>query len=106
MSHEIVQAVYRAKPGKEADLAALIDEHGPALRAEGLVTDRPFVVMRSRDGRTFVEVFEWVSRQAACDAHGNERIGALWGRMGEVAEFLTLADLAEATQTFPHFTPA
>ncbi len=106
MGQEIVQAVYRAKPGKVDELVALIEKHEPALRASGLVTERPFTVMRSRDGSTFIEVFEWVSSEAAHDAHTNEHVGPIWGAMAEVAEFLTLADLPEATSPFPHFTPA
>ena len=105
MGAEIVQAVYRAKPGKVDELVALIEKHEPALRAEGLVSDRPFTVLRSGDGRTFIEVFEWATSEAAHTAHENATIGPLWGAMAEVADFMTLADVAEATKQFPHFTP-
>lgn len=105
MGVEIVQAVYRAKPGKIDELKALIDKHEPALRASGLVTERPFTIMVSSDGATFIEVFEWTSMQAANDAHDDERVGPIWGAMAEVADFLTLADLEEATRRFPHFAP-
>ena len=105
MGHEIVQAVYRAKAGKQEALEALVAQHEPALREAGLVTDRPFARMRSAVDGTIVEVFEWSSRQAACDAHAHETIGPLWEAMAAVADFLTLADLAEATKPFPHFQP-
>ena len=88
------------------ELVALIGKHEPALRASGLVTERPFTIMRSRDGSTFIEVFEWTSMDAATAAHSSEHVGPIWGAMAEVAEFLTLADLAEATTRFPHFAPA
>ena len=55
MGVEMVQAVYRAKPGKVAELKALIDSHEPALRASGLVTERPFTIMVSSDGATFID---------------------------------------------------
>lgn len=105
MGHEIVQAVYRAKPGKADALAALVAKHEPALRAAGLVTDRPFVVMRSPEDGTLIEIFEWASREAAGTAHGHEVIGPLWESMAKVADFLTLADVPEATRPFAHFQP-
>lgn len=105
MGQEIVQAVYRAKPGKTEELVALIGKHEPALRASGLVTERPFTILRSKDGETFIEIFEWVSSEAAHDAHTNEHVGPIWGAMSEVAYFMSLADVAEATKQFPHFEP-
>jgi len=105
MTTEIVQAVYRAKPGKEAALAALIERHVPLLRAEGLATERAATVMRSpRDG-TFIEVFEWTRPDAAHAAHTNPKVAEIWGAMEEVAAFLTLADVPEATVRFAHFEP-
>jgi hypothetical protein len=104
MSTEIVTAVYRAKAGKDAELAALIERHVPVLRAEGLATERDVVVMRSPKDGTFIEVFEWASKDAASSAHENAAVGEIWGAMADVAEFLTLADLPEATDRFPHFT--
>jgi hypothetical protein len=105
MGTEIVIAVYRAKAGKEAELASLIERHVPVLRAEGLASEREVVVMRSPKDGTFMEVFEWSSREAAQAAHTNEQVGAHWGAMAEVADFLTLADLPEAVDRFPHFSP-
>jgi hypothetical protein len=46
----IVIVGYRPKPGKAEELRALAAEHVPILRAEGLVTDRPAVLMEARDG--------------------------------------------------------
>ena len=69
------------------------------------MTDRPFTIMRSNDGRTFVEIFEWANAEAAHDAHTNEHVGPVWEAMAEVADFMTLADVAEATKQFPHFKP-
>ncbi len=103
MAAEIVIAIYRAKPGKEDELKALIDGHVPMLREQGLATDRETVLMKSMKDGTFLEVFEWVSADAMREAHTHEVVGKTWGAMGEVADFMTLADLQEATTQFPHF---
>ena len=106
MPAEIVTAVYRARPGQEKALAALIEEHTPLLVAQGLATDRKPIVMCSPTDGTFVEVFEWVDGTAAAKAHENAAVSALWQAMAEMADFLTLADLPEASTRFAHFTPA
>ena len=49
----------------------LVRNHLPPLRAEGLVTDRAPILMRTADG-TVVEIFEWVSQEAIAGAHGNQ----------------------------------
>jgi hypothetical protein len=56
-------ACYKPRPGCEQALLDLVRNHLPPLRAEGLVTDRPSIVMRTADG-TIVEVFEWFSQEA------------------------------------------
>ena len=101
---EIVTAVYRPKPGKAGELRALVDQHLPALREAELVTDRPTLLLGSKDGM-LVEVFEWKSAEAAQQAHENEAVGRIWEAMEDVALFMTLADLPEATRRFPHFEP-
>jgi hypothetical protein len=105
MGAQIVTAMYRPKPGKAEELEALVRRHQPALRAAGLVTERPTILMRSAADGTFVEIFEWASGEAARSAHEDEAVGALWTAMEAVADFVTLADLPEATRRFPHFTP-
>ena len=40
-------AVYRPKPGKEAELLQVVKEHVPTLRREGLATDRVAHVMKA-----------------------------------------------------------
>jgi hypothetical protein len=54
-------ACYKPLPGREAALLDLVRNHLPPLRAEGLVSERPSITIRTEDG-TIVEVFEWVSR--------------------------------------------
>ena len=101
---EVVIACYRPKPGKEAELLELVREHVPALRAQGLVSDRPATALRAPDG-TLVEVFEWRSAQAVERAHHDPVVQALWERFAAVSDFGTLAALPGAAEPFPHFEP-
>jgi hypothetical protein len=71
-----VIACYRPHSGKEKQLAELVREHQPVLRAEGLVSDDAVILLQSGDG-TVLEIFSQLPRQ--------------------------LADLAEAGQPFAHF---
>ena len=70
-------ACYRPRPGCAEALLELVRNHLPPLRAEGLVTERPSIIMRTRDG-TIVEVFEWVSQEAITRAHQNPVVLDLW----------------------------
>lgn len=98
----IVIACYRAKPGKEQALEELMDTHLPTLRSEGLVTERKPILMRSEDG-TFVEVFEWKSKEAIECAHQNETVGKMWQAFDDVCEFVPIASVKEASQMFSEF---
>ena len=98
----MVMALFRPKPGKEADLMACMRDHLPVLRAQGLATDRPTTILRASDG-TLVEIFEWVSQAAIDAAHRNEEVGKLWARYEQSCDYVTLADLTEARQMFPGF---
>jgi len=100
----LVIAAYHPRPGKEAELRALMREHVPILRAEGLVTDRPPYLMRAKDG-TLVEIFEWKSADAIATAHHNPAVLAMWGRYELVCEYAPLDSLAEAHDMFAEFEP-
>jgi hypothetical protein len=104
MTSQIVFALYRPRAEKDAALRRLIARHIPALRRLGLITDRPAVLARAGDG-TYVEVFEWVSETAARTAHDHPDIAEIWDGMEAIADFTTLASLAEATRPFTHFEP-
>jgi quinol monooxygenase YgiN len=103
-SSRIVIAAYRPKTGRDAELLALVKEHVPLLRAEGLATYREPVVCRADDG-TVVEVFEWASAQAIAAAHENAHVQQLWGRFAEVCDNVKLGDLPEANDLFAEFEP-
>jgi hypothetical protein len=104
MTAQIVFALYRPHAGKDALLRALIARHIPALRRLQLITDRPSVLARAGDG-TYVEVFEWVSETASRTAHDHADIAEIWDGIEQVADFATLAGLAEAQRAFTHFEP-
>lgn len=97
-------ACYKPKTGCEAALAELVREHLPPLRAEGLVTDRVPVVMRTADG-TIVEIFEWVSQEAIAGAHSNPVVLDLWKKFEAVCTYETPASISEFQNMFGHFQP-
>ena len=99
---QMVIALFRPKPGKAPDLLACMRDHLPVLRAQGLATNRPSVVLRASDG-TLLEVFEWVSQAAIDAAHTNPAVLALWQRYAACCDYITLNDLAEAKSLFPGF---
>ncbi len=104
MPAEVVFALYQPRPGCGAELEAILKRHRPALVAAGFVTDRPTVLVRNRDG-IVIEIFEWKDDAAMRAAHEHPAVRAIWDEIGAVAEFAPLAELAESTGIFPHFTP-
>ena len=102
---EIVFALYRPKPGRVAELDAIVKEHVPALRKLGLVTARAPIVARSRRDGTIVEAFEWASAEAIERAHRDPAVQAIWARFGACADYLGFGQLAEASEAFAGFEP-
>ena len=100
----IVIAAYRPKAGQQAALKALVEEHVPVLREQGLATERPAVVMEAADG-TILELFEWTSAEAIEEAHSNEAVGVLWDRFHAICDYVPLAELEEARALFAEFAP-
>ena len=103
MGHLVI-ACYRPKPGQEQELLACVRGHLPTLRKEGLVTERPSLVLRAADG-TLLEIFEWKSAAAVDQAHKNAAVLAMWGRFSAASEIVKLGDLEEASAMFAHFEP-
>ena len=97
-------ACYKPRPGCEQALLDLVHNHLPPLRAEGLVTARTPIVMRTADG-TIVEIFEWVSQEAIAGAHKNPAVLDLWKRFEAVCWYETPSNLAEFQNMFAHFEP-
>ena len=100
----IVIACYRPKTGRQDALHELMATHIPTLRAEDLVTDRTPILMQATDG-TFVEVFEWRSKEAIKAAHTNSRVLAMWERYAQVCDYVPVGAVPEASELFSEFTP-
>jgi len=97
-------ACYKPRAGCEEALLDLVRNHLPPLRSEGLVTERPSIVMRTADG-TIIEVFEWVSQEAIAGAHQNPVVLELWKRFEAVCSYETASRLPEFQKMFSHFEP-
>jgi quinol monooxygenase YgiN len=99
-----VIVAYRPKPGKEQELLALVRVRVPTLLQEGLVTERPPIIMRARDG-TFIEVSEWKSPEAIDAAHKNPNVLAMWETFFTLCDCVPLKTLEEANEMFAGFEP-
>ncbi len=104
MTSRFVIAAFKPKPGKDAELAAVVEKHWDILQREGLVTDRPRYAMQAKDG-TIVEVFEWLSSEAIEKAHHNPTVLALWAEFEAACEYVPLASLPESLHPFSEFHP-
>lgn len=100
----LVICSYKAKPGQDNALRAIMHEHVPALQRLGLATARAPMAMRAADG-VYVEVFEWASEAASRSAHDHPEVKRIWGRFAEVCDFVPLASVTEAGKPFAHFHP-
>lgn len=98
----IVIVAYRPFKGQEQEVLDIVRHHLPILRAEGLITNRKPIVMRSNDG-CIIEVFEWVSREAIEKAHYNAAVQALWMRAAKVCTFEKPVEIQEFCQPFSEF---
>lgn len=85
----MVIATYRPAPGRDAELQALIEEHAPVLRGEGIVTGRAPVVMRADDG-TIVEALELASDLSIERAQRSAAVRDLWARLQSVCTSVNL----------------
>lgn len=98
----ITIAAFKPKPGREAELMAVIADRLPLLRRLGLATDRPNVTMRSHSG-VILDVSEWASEEAIARAHQTPEVLALWMRFDACCEFVRLDTLKEAHEDFATF---
>lgn len=97
-------ACYKPRPGCQEALLELVRNHLPPLRAQGLVTERAPMVMRTADG-TIIEIFEWVSKEAVAGAHSNPAVLDLWKRFEAVSWYEAPCNLPEFQNMFQHFDP-
>ena len=89
MSGVTVVCTYRVRPGMEPEFERLLDRHLPTLARLGLVTDAPTHTLR-RIGDdvepVYVEVFEWISEDAARRASEVPEVIAVWEPMAALCE--------------------
>ena len=100
----MVIVAYRPKPGKADALRALVRDHVPRLRAEGLVGEGPALAMEAADG-SIVEVFAWRSAEAVEAAHDNAAVQAMWDEFNAVCDYVPVGALPEASKMFSEFAP-
>ncbi len=101
---QFVIAAFKPKAGKENELRAVLRDHMPTLRGEGLITDRPAYLMKAPDG-CYIEVFEWKSAEAVAAAHSNPTVAKLWERFEACSDYLPTGQAAGFDQCFPNFEP-
>lgn len=96
--HRLV--IYRPKADHHDQLLAILEQHGPTLRATGLITDEPVRLHRAEDLRRhgapepyFIETFEWRDEEASNLAHQTPAIMAVWETMGPHLADMTLTTL-------------
>jgi quinol monooxygenase YgiN len=95
-------AAFRPHPGKEQDLLDVIADRLPLLRRLGLATDRPDILVRSREG-VIITISEWASHEAIDTAHKTPEVHELWGRFAACADYVKLDTLAECHEDFATF---
>jgi hypothetical protein len=97
-----VICTYQVKGECEDEFRAILSRHYSCLRAAGLVTKTTPQYFRRVDdeGRpTFVEIFEWVSPEAARAAHSTPEVLAEWEAMSK----LCVPRAGRPAMEFPHF---
>jgi hypothetical protein len=99
----IVIACYKPKLGKENELLKIVKLHIGSLRSQELATERTHILLKAQDG-TLVEIFEWVSAEAAESAHTNPIVAEIWRRLAEVCDYVPIGNLQEATKVFSEFS--
>lgn len=87
---------FKVRPGKQAEMEALLARHWPALHGAGLVTDKPARIYRGlpsakpggRHGAegVYIEIFEWREQGSIDLAHQLPAVMAVWEPMGAICE--------------------
>lgn len=98
----IVIVAYKAIQGKQETLIDLLKGHVSILRDQGLATDRPQVLMLSKDG-SIIEIFEWKSKEAIEQAHFNPVIQTLWEKFAQICEYKPVSEIEETGHLFSEF---
>ena len=96
-----MHVTYRPKAGKEEELFALVQKHGPALQSTGLIVGGAPSVYRAVDKRSgakfFIETFSWRDEDAPNLAHQMPEVMAVWEPMTPILENLELAVIEQVS---------
>lgn len=95
---------YKPKEGKNDKLLKVLKDHVPILRREGLATEHPSQVLRTKDG-SYLEIFEWASSKAIEEAHSNKAVLEMWKDFDDACEYIPLVTIEEFKQLFAGFKP-
>ena len=89
---------YKVKPGKEAEMEALLAKHWPTLRRAGLATDEPPLIYRGMPSgkpggehgaaSMYIEILSWKSADGPETAHQTPEVMAIWEPMGAICEHM------------------
>ena len=104
MGPQVVFALYKPHEGKDAEFRQVLAQHVPTLRRLELITERPAILVRSKNG-TYIEIFEWASPESAGLAHHHPELAKVWEAMGKVGDLPLFSSLEEINGRFPHFEP-
>jgi hypothetical protein len=96
---QLAFAAYRPRNGAEAELVHLLREDLATLRRGGHVTARAAPLIRTDRGE-FLVVLEWSTQHAVDDAHADPDVLAVWERKGQLADYVSLRDLAASDVPF------
>lgn len=100
----LVVVGYKPKVGKEKEVEVLVKSHYDRLKRIDLVSERIPIIGQAKDG-TFVEIFEWNSKQAIDEAHQHPEVQKMWGEFSEVCDYLPVGTLEEMHQLFSELKP-
>lgn len=84
----VVVCTYRVRAGEQAEFERWLDVHAPTLRRLGLITHFPAQALRRLAGSdpVYVEMFEWVSTDAAARASEVPEVISIWEPMAALCE--------------------
>jgi predicted enzyme related to lactoylglutathione lyase len=102
-NEKIVLCTYKPKAGKTQALLDVLSDHVPTLRMLGFASGHPRSISTSENG-TILEIFAWMSDEAARAAHDHPEVKKIWGQIAELADMVPLSELAETKKPFAHFT--
>ena len=98
----VIVAGYRPKPGFDCELEKLVRSHHSTLLAEGLATDRPSLILRSKNG-TLIEIYEVTKSYTKENTARNPRVTGLWRLMDDICTYVPPGRLEEMQNLFPEF---